>query len=101
MTPRASRDGSEIFYVSLESKLMAVPISSEGDRFVAGNPVEVLDASGYLGDFFGAYDVGPDSDRFAFVESSGAEEGAPDRSQVNLIMNWFDEVERLTAAAAR
>jgi len=101
MTPRASRDGSEIFYVSLEGKLMAVPISSEGDRFVAGNPVEVLDAGGYLGDFFGAYDVGPDSDRFAFIESGDTDEGAPDRSNVNLIMNWFGEVERMTAAAAR
>ena len=93
--PRWSREGNELFYMSLEDDLVAVPVTAEGDRFVAGNPEKLFDASGYVNEFFGSYDVAPGGRRFAFLEVAGNQDGAPDRSQLGFVMNWYEQLSRL------
>jgi serine/threonine-protein kinase len=96
--PRWSSTGTELFYLSLDDELLAVPVSAEGGRFVAGNPAKLFDASGYVNEFFGSYDVAPRSDRFVFLEVAGNLDGAPDRSQLGFVLNWFEQVERLASS---
>jgi serine/threonine-protein kinase len=96
--PRWSRDGSEIFYVSPDDRLMVVPVRAEGDSFTAENPVELADVSNFEGDFFGRFDVGPNGKTFVFLRAEGDSSEGPDRQHVNFVLDWFDELGRLASA---
>ena len=82
-SPRVSSDGSEIFFRAGD-KLMAAPVRTEDDRFLVGNPVELLDVP----EFFPAFAVAPDAGHFILSRAAG-EEGAFNRNHVNLIFDWF------------
>jgi Tol biopolymer transport system component/predicted Ser/Thr protein kinase len=63
---RWRRDGRELYYVDLEENLIAVPISVNGEDFVAGAPVRI--ASGVTGD----YVVTSDGQTFYYTRRSVA-----------------------------
>jgi Tol biopolymer transport system component len=86
---RWRRDGRELFYIGLDSRLMAVPIRSSAEGIVAGEPIALFEArvgeivplqSGYNL----SYVVAPDGQRFLI--STVIEE--PAASPISVILNW-------------
>ena len=89
--PLWSPDGRELFYWNRE-RLFAVPVSTHSG-FEAGEPrllMEVRNRFRVSASSYG-YDIHPDGRRFAIVVEG---ETSPP-TQVNLIQNWFEELERL------
>jgi serine/threonine-protein kinase len=97
--PRWSRDGNEILYTSLDSRLVVVPLNAGGSGFSADKPVELADVSGYTSDFFGSFDISPGGDSVLLLRAEGDSGDSPDRSHVNFILDWFTELERKATAA--
>ncbi len=83
-------DGSELFYRDGES-LMAVPIRTE-PSFQAGYP-RVLFSDNYSVRLGRMYDVAPDGRGFLMIKPVATDGLAG--SQVVLVQNWFEELERL------
>lgn len=90
--PVWSKDGRELFYRH-GGAMMAAPVRTEGP-FVSGEPVRLFDDR-YATEHKGRsnYDVGPDG-RFLMVD---VEKGS-ERLRLDVILNWFDELERLLPA---
>jgi len=87
--PVWSRDGRELFYRH-GGAMVAAPVRTERP-LAPGRPIRLFEdryATEYLGR--SNYDVGPDG-RFLMVE---VEEGS-ERARLDVILNWFDELERL------
>ena len=84
--PRWRRDGKEIVYLSLDNKLMSVPVSGDGSVFQPGTarplfavqlrPITRLDAY--------PYDMSDDGERFLL---NGFVEAAP-AIGITLVVNW-------------
>jgi Tol biopolymer transport system component len=92
--PRWSRDGKELFYLSLELKLMAVEVKT-APTFEFGAPKElfqtpVVGGGGGFGVVF-HYDVAPDGNRFLFIDQ-GRE--FVDTSPITVVLNWMAELKR-------
>ncbi len=87
--PVWSPDGRELFYRK-EYKMMAVPVEL-GSDFHAGRPSLLFEAL-YYTDTSGhpAYDISTDGQRFLMIQDSEDE-----RTQINVVFNWFSELERL------
>ena len=80
---RWRKDGRELFYRSLDGRLMAVSVVSAGDGLKFGTPVSLLPIVEPLGTFAYPYDVAPDGQKIlALTPSSGAV--AP----LMVIVNW-------------
>jgi eukaryotic-like serine/threonine-protein kinase len=88
--PRWNKNGKEIFYVSLDSKMMTVPVklSPDGDSLETGTPAALFPvriAYGPLpGPFKQQYAVSSDGQRF--LVNIAADEGAT--SPITIIYNW-------------
>jgi len=91
-----SPTGAEVFCRTKE-RCLAVAVRTEGG-FAASAPEPVfIDAD------LGAIDstplgVSPDGQRFAFVRAGAGEEVKP---QINVVLNWFDELRRQTSPSGR
>ena len=87
--PVWSPDGKELFYRSGD-KMMAVSVQME-PTFSAGRP-RVLFAGSYVKTQFQLgmqyYDITPDGSRFVMIREGG-------ESQINVVLNWFEELNRL------
>ena len=86
--PRWRRDGKELFYVSLDRKLMAVTVNTT-PKFEAGVPQELfqtqLRGSGGFTNVF-RYDVTADGQRFLIdSDIDGAEIAS---RPINVVLNW-------------
>jgi len=82
--PRWRRDGKELFYISPESKMMAVEVNTQ-PVFQAGNPqalflTEIVDTGIRTGPM--SWDIAPDG-RFLIIT-----ENAPQTSSVTVVLNW-------------
>ncbi len=95
--PAWSRNGRELFYLE-RNRMMAATVTSEG-AFAATKPRPLFESKippppdgGYQG-----YDVTPDGD-FLFVEPG--ESDAP-QTQIDVVVNWLQEVRQRVAAAQR
>jgi Tol biopolymer transport system component len=86
IVPVWSHDGKELFYLSPDS-LMAVSVAGDGSF---GTPRRLFDRSPYYV-LFHTYDVSPDGKRFLMIRR---DPGSVPR-QLNVILNWSDEVRRL------
>jgi eukaryotic-like serine/threonine-protein kinase len=64
--PVWARNGRELFYLTVEHQMMAVPISS-GDDFASGPPIELFAAPIYADLVGRTFDVSPDGQRFLVV----------------------------------
>jgi Tol biopolymer transport system component len=86
--PRWSSDGKELFY-RIGGKLMAVKIdTARGLR--PGAPREIFD-----GPFGPSYDVISNGQAFVMVKEM---EAGDSPTRINFVLNWFEEVKRLSAA---
>jgi serine/threonine protein kinase len=85
--PRWRRDGKELFYLTLDQRLMAVPLSG-GPTFEPGTPTPLFKTrslphgSQSIG-LSTCYDVSPDGQRF--VSCGTAEESGP---PITVVLNW-------------
>ena len=97
--PMWTRDGRELFYRNGD-KMMAVAVDTEPELFSA-KPVLLFEGP-YAQDvstlaFFDTawitnYDVAPDGEGFIMIQQ---EERGGSRAELEVVLNWFEELERL------
>ena len=83
--PRWRGDGKELYFLSPERKMMAVPVKATGDTLEFGTPVPLFQArlqSSSAARY--AYDVSPDGKTFVLVTESES----PSSNKINLLVNW-------------
>jgi serine/threonine-protein kinase len=92
-----ARDGRELSYRS-KDKMMAVSVQA-GSSFVAGKPRLLFEGQYAKGPVAGFtnYDVTGDGQRFLMVK--GEKGSAP--TELNVVLNWFDDVKRRAVAVER
>jgi serine/threonine-protein kinase len=89
--PRWSRNGRELFY-HVGARMMAVPVETS-PSFRVGTPQILFDTFFDLRTDGGTvYDVASDGKSFVMVRPSNEQSQA---RQVNIVLNWFDELRRL------
>jgi Tol biopolymer transport system component len=81
--PAWSNDGRELYYLSKEQQLMAVPIAT-GPSFDAGTPVALFDAPVREGYLFRQYCVSADGSRFLLNRRIEEKASRP----MTLVQNW-------------
>jgi Tol biopolymer transport system component len=90
--PRWRRDGKELFYLSAEGKMMAVPVKL-GTSFESGAPVTLFQThmrqSISAQDVF-SYDVSADGQKFLVNTKVDTSNSAP----LSVILNWAAEMEK-------
>ena len=81
--PRWSRDGSELFYIAADGRLMSVPLKTGPDRFEwsAPRPLFGMPLPG------AAYDVAPSGDRFLVSMPTGDAR----LNELTVILNWHPQ----------
>ncbi len=77
--PQWRRDGKELFYLSSDKKLMAVPVTTAGG-FEAGNPAALFSSGTELTGF----DVSTEGQRFFVIETAAE----PTVWPINVVVNW-------------
>jgi Tol biopolymer transport system component len=93
--PAWNPSGHELFYRSGD-KMMAVDIATQ-PSFAAGKPRALFEGR-YVATAATSpnYDVSPDGQRFLMLKSADAGEAAP--MQINVVLNWFEELKRRAPA---
>jgi serine/threonine-protein kinase len=82
--------GHELFYRNL-GKMMAVEVTTQ-PSFSAGEPKILFEGSYVISPRSAAdYDVSPDGQRFLMLKSADA---APRPEQINVVLNWFEELKQ-------
>jgi len=96
--PLWNPNGRELFYRSGD-KMMAAEITTQ-PSFSAGQP-KVLFEGHYQSapGTFPNYDVSPDGQRFLMLKASEQEAAAP--TQINVVLNWFEELKRRAPRAKK
>ena len=96
--PTWNPNGRELFYRSGD-KMMGVDVSTQ-PGFAAGKPRVLFEGP------YGAtpltipdYDVSPDGQRFLMLKPIEQEQAAP--TQINVVLNWFEELKRRVAAGTK
>jgi Tol biopolymer transport system component len=82
--PRWRGDGKEIYFISPDSKMMAVPVETDGASFEAGRPVALFSTDIVDQPFKAQYTVSRDG-RFLLNNLQPEEASA---SPITLILNW-------------
>ncbi len=88
--PLWARSGRELFYRSGDA-VIAVPIEPD-PGFTRGNPEVVLEGDYYLAAGGPNYDVSPDGEQFLMIKQV---QDASATSQIIVVQNWLEELERL------
>jgi hypothetical protein len=82
--PRWRRDGKELYYLSFDGKMIAVPVKPDGTRFEAGTPVSLFATTARPFAPGGwSYDVSRDGQRFLLLEP-----GSSQSDPITVIVNW-------------
>jgi len=71
---------------------MVVGINTE-PSFAAGSPVVLFTGRYTILPGFVNYDISPDGQRFLMIKAADEDEGQP--GQINIVLNWFEELKRL------
>jgi Tol biopolymer transport system component len=89
--PVWNRNERELFYRS-GNKMMAVEITTQ-PNFALGNPRVLFEGPYVLATVpISNYDVSPDGRRFLMVKPTEQVQAAP--TQINVVLNWFEELKR-------
>ena len=91
--PAWSPDGRELFYNSGE-RMMRVSVQTEPD-FAAGIPELLFKGPYYYGNNMRGYDIAPDGQRFLMIKEPESSVETLGATQINVVLNWFQELERL------
>jgi serine/threonine-protein kinase len=92
--PAWAPNGSTLYYRGADGHMMAVPVTLE-PTFSSGRPRALFRFAGVyrMSATATAYDIHPDGRRFIMV--SEPEDATPPRQQVNIVLNWFEDLRRL------
>jgi Tol biopolymer transport system component len=89
--PTWNHNGRELFYRSGD-KMMAVEVTTQ-PGFAAGKPRMLFQGPYERSPATSPnYDVSPDGQRFLMLKSADTGESAP--TQINVVLNWFEELKR-------
>ena len=88
-SPRWGGDGKELFYITIDNKMMAAEVKAKGSSFEVGSVHELFQAHPYSFFQFQSFDVSADGKRFAIVEPSGQSATA-----ITLVVNWLADVKK-------
>ena len=94
--PVWNRNGRELFYRNGDA-MMVVDIASQ-PAFVAGNPRVLFEKQYVAGNTNSVYDVSPDGQRFLMVKETPQ---AGSATQINVVLNWFEDLKRLAPAGSQ
>ena len=83
--PRWRRDGKELFYLSINNKIMAAEVKADGSSFIVGAVNPLFETRVYRG-ALGGYDVTADGQRFIICYEPGQPNVA-----ITLVENWGAE----------
>jgi len=89
--PVWATQGPELFYRNGEA-MMVVGIKTE-PTFTAGSPVVLFTGRYTMGGAVTNYDISPDGQEFVMIKEADEDEGQP--AQINVVLNWFEELKRL------
>jgi hypothetical protein len=98
--PAWSRDGRRLFYRSLDGRsLLGVRVRA-GESFSLGKPAVLFETPWHVALMgWRGYDLHPDGRRFLFGRIK--EEFPPPITRLELVHNWFAELERLSPTSSR
>ncbi len=82
--PRWRRDGTEIFYIAPDGKLMVAAVNGKGSSFEVGTVKPLFETHVFNG-FRYPYDLTPDGQRFLFSTVPGQTSQAP----ITVVVNWM------------
>ena len=88
-------NGSTLYYRGASGDMMSVPVTLT-PTFTSGRPQTLFRFTGVyrMSGTATAYDIHPDGKRFIMV-SERKDAAATPRQQVNIVLNWFEELKRL------
>jgi len=93
--PLWSRDGTEIFYISLDSQLMSAEVSDYAE-FLVGPVTHVFDASRYVGRQVGTgavpFDQSLDGTRFLMTRRPNPEEAIDWNARLVVVLNALESI---------
>ena len=100
--PVWSRNGRELFYRTLDQRLMVANYTAEGGRFVVHQKPRAwsgrtLANTGLARNF----DLAPDGKRFVVLMPADRQEPREAQSHVTLVTNFFDEIRRRMAGQTK
>jgi serine/threonine protein kinase/Tol biopolymer transport system component len=87
--PLWNQNGRELFYRS-GNKMMAVEVTTQ-PSFSAGTPKALFEGPYQPSPVLNNYDVSPDGQRFLMLKPS---EQAASPTQINVVLNWFEELKQ-------
>jgi Tol biopolymer transport system component len=85
--PRWNRDGKELFYISSDNAMMAVPIAKRGSKLEIGAPHRLFHVN--PDPTLLPYDVFPDGSKF-LINTAPPEKAAP----LTLVENWLSDLKQ-------
>jgi serine/threonine-protein kinase len=88
-------NGSTLYYRGASGDMMSVPVTLN-PTFTSGRPRALFRFAGVyrMSGTATAYDIHPDGKRFIMV-SEHKDAAATPRQQINIVLNWFEELRRL------
>ena len=91
-------NGSTLYYRGASGDMMSAPVTLS-PTFTSGRPRALFRFAGIyrMSGTATAYDIHPDGKRFIMVSEHKDASAAP-RQQVNIVLNWFEELRRLAPA---
>ena len=95
--PAWAKGGRELFYLDPAVRLMATPVQPT-TAFNIGAPVAVSDSLFTPATPSRFYDVSPDGNRFLVIAQPKATEAGTDIKQIEVVLNWGEELKRLSPA---
>jgi serine/threonine-protein kinase len=98
--PVWARSGRELFYVDSLGHMTTVPIEAS-QTFSAGNPVALPQVASLPTSGLRNYDVSLDGRRFLIITNAVRNDGVSNPIQLNLVLNWGEELQRLVPAGQR
>ena len=97
--PMWSRDGHELFFETLDNHIMAAAYTAKGDSFIADKPRVWFEKQ--IGGRLMSFALAPDGKRIAALMPVETAEAQKAQNHVIFLMNFFDEVRRLTATQTK
>ena len=91
--PLWSRDGRELFYLTLTGAMMAIPVSETPDLSL-GQPVKLFDDAGYA-HITGARSYDRAKDGRFLITKAQRPSGTSAASSLVIVHNWFEELKRM------
>ena|ERR1017187_7401712 len=100
--PMWSRNGHELFFETLDSRIMVTAYAVKGDSFVADKPHiwSEKQLAGLVNSSKNA-DLAPDGKRIVALMPVETAEAQKAQNHVTFLLNFFDEVRRRTAVGAK